>query len=179
VADIVQVMKQEWSDLGGDSADESRFPQPIEPQEDQIECAGVALNDASNRDATTVIARNADDMTFKDGNNATPVTLTDLLASGSGITEPEHEALDTLTHNIAETSYDEIIRTGARVSQIITWDSVAKTTKIREEQITRTLGLPSQADDIQYDASGVEDSRVTEVYGRTGGLITSITRTKS
>lgn len=83
MADRVQVMKQEWSDLGGDSADQSRFPQPIEPQEDIIESAGLYVQDASNRDESTLVARSGDDMTFKDGNNTTPVTLTDLLGGAA------------------------------------------------------------------------------------------------
>ena len=81
--DRVQVIKQEWSDLGGDVNDEDEFGgSPIEPQEDAVEAAGVYLQDASNRDETTLIARSGNDMTFKDSNNTT-VTLTQLL-EGSG-----------------------------------------------------------------------------------------------
>jgi hypothetical protein len=54
---------------------------------------------------------------------------------GSGITEPQHEALDTLTHDIDETSYDEVTYgSGSRVASYIVWASAAKLLKIREEQ---------------------------------------------
>jgi hypothetical protein len=81
MVDRVQVMKQEWADLGGSSADELPFPAPITPQEDAIESAGVFLQDAANRDETTFIGRNDEDMVFKDGENPSLVTLTELLAA--------------------------------------------------------------------------------------------------
>lgn len=78
--DRVQVIKRETAALGGDAADEAPWDAPIEPQEDAIETAGVYLQDASNRDETTLIARDGDDMVFRDGNNPSDVTLTELLA---------------------------------------------------------------------------------------------------
>lgn len=80
--DRVQVLKRETSDLGGDAADEAPWDAPIEPQEDAVEAAGFYVQDASNRDETTLIARAGNDMTFKDGNNVTPVTLSALAAGG-------------------------------------------------------------------------------------------------
>jgi len=101
--------------------------------------------------------------------------------AGTGITEPEHELLDTLTHQVDETSYDEIIRgTCGRVTNITVWTSVAKLKKVRETQISRVNGKVSQVVDIQYDAAGVEKMRATEVLTRGfGGRIVSVTRTKA
>lgn len=79
----VQVQKQESTALGGDDADALAFDVPIKPQEDRIETAGVYLQDNSNRDETTLLSRSGNDMLFKDGNNPTDVTLTQLLGGAS------------------------------------------------------------------------------------------------
>lgn len=101
--------------------------------------------------------------------------------AGTGITEPEHELLDTLVHQIDETSYDEITRgTCGRITNITVWTSAAKIKKVRETQITRISGKVSQVIDIQYDATGIEKMRTTEVLTRGfGGRIVSVTRTKA
>jgi hypothetical protein len=83
MSDRVQVMKQEWQSLGGDAADEAPYPTPIQPQEDRPECAGVYFQDESNRDETTLISRSGDDMLFKDGNNTSSVTLSDLIGGSA------------------------------------------------------------------------------------------------
>jgi len=99
--------------------------------------------------------------------------------AGTGITEGEHELLDTLVHWISETSYDEITRICGKAVSIITWETPAKLKKVRETQITRVAGRVSQVVDIQYNAIGVEKMRVTEVLTRGfGRKILSITRTK-
>lgn len=101
--DRVQVMKQESTALGGDDADAVEWgPTPIEPQEDAIEAAGLIVQDATNRDETTVIDRLGLDMRFKDGNNPTPKTLTELLSGAGGLTESGHRALRQLIHFIED-----------------------------------------------------------------------------
>jgi hypothetical protein len=80
--DRVQVLKRETAALGGDAADEQPWDAPIEPQEDACEMAGVYLQDASNRDETTLVARSGNDMTFKDGNNTTK-TLSELVGGAA------------------------------------------------------------------------------------------------
>jgi len=75
----VQVYKQEQSALGGNPADDVAWPEPIKPQEDAIESCGVYFQDLSTRDQFVYIARAGDDLTFRDKNNTTPVTLTQLL----------------------------------------------------------------------------------------------------
>jgi hypothetical protein len=82
--DRVQVLKRESAALGGDGADDADYLEPIGAQEDAIECAGVYLQDAANRDETTYVAREGADMVFADQNNPVPVTLTELLATGGG-----------------------------------------------------------------------------------------------
>lgn len=77
--DRVQVLKRESSAGGGDPADEAPWDSPIEPQEDALEAAGLYVQDAAHRDETTLISRSGDDMLFKDGNNPTAATLSELL----------------------------------------------------------------------------------------------------
>lgn len=178
--DRVQVLKRESTAGGGDPADEAPWDAPIEPQEDAVEAAGLYLQDALNRDETTLIDRAGLDMRFKDGNNPAGKTLTELAASaGGGITEPQHEALDTLTHDIDETSYDEVIYSGSTPSSYIVWASAAKLLKIREEQYTYAGGKVSQVVTIQYDGTGAVKMTMTEVYTYSGNKVTSVTRTKS
>lgn len=101
------------------------------------------------------------------------------LISGSGITEAQHQDLDTLNHWVDEDSYDEIVRVGGKTTQVIVWDSPSKTVKIREETITRTAGRVSQLVAKQYDRNtGLLKETMTEVYTRVGGRISAITRTR-
>lgn len=99
--DRVQVLKQESTALGGDDADASEWgSNPIEPQEDALESAGLYIQDATNRDETTFISRLGLDMLFKDGNNPVSKTLTEVLAGAGGLTESAHKALRQLIHFI-------------------------------------------------------------------------------
>lgn len=99
-------------------------------------------------------------------------------SAGSGITEAQHEALDTLTHEIDETSFDEVTYVGSNPSTYIVWTDNTKVTKIREDQYTYTGSRVTQVVTIQYDALGVENMRTTEVYTYIGGKISTIDRTK-
>jgi len=96
----------------------------------------------------------------------------------TGLTENEHEALDTLVHDIAETSYDEMTYSGNRLTNQTTWETASKLKKIREQQITYSGGRVTQIINIQYDAAGVENTRTTEVYSYSGNKVTDVTRTQ-
>ena len=97
----------------------------------------------------------------------------------SGMTEYEHQNLDTLTHWVDQDSYDEIIRTAGKVTHVVTWDSPAKSLMLREEIITRTAGKVSQLVTIQYSRiTGMLKETETENFARTAGKVTSISRTR-
>ena len=98
---------------------------------------------------------------------------------GSGITEAQHEVLDTLTHWLNETNWQEIIRSGGKVTQAIHWTDSGKTLKIREVLVTRSAGKVSQIDLIQYDGTGTEKQRLTGVITWSGGKVASIQWTKT
>lgn len=103
----------------------------------------------------------------------------DSAITGGGITEAQHEVLDTLVHEIDETNWEEVTRVGGKVTNITQWTNSGKTKKIRETVIARSGGKVSQVDVIQYDGSGVESMRNTGVITRAGGKVTSIQWTKT
>lgn len=98
---------------------------------------------------------------------------------GSGLSESEHEALDRLTHWINETNWQEMVRSGGKVTNAIHWTDSGKTTKIREVIVQRTAGKVSQIDLIQYDGTGTEKERMTGVIARSSGKVASIQWTKT
>lgn len=101
-------------------------------------------------------------------------------SGGGGISEAEHEKLDTLVHDIDESSYDEVTYgSGNRVSTYIVWETAAKLKKIREEQYTYSGNNVSQSVTIQYDGTGAVKMTMTEVYTYSGNKVTSVTRTQS
>lgn len=100
-------------------------------------------------------------------------------SGGGGITEGEHEVLDTLTHWISETNWMEIVRSGGKVTNVINWETDAKLKKIREMVVQRSGGKASQMDFIQYDSTGIEKVRITGVITRAAGKVASIQWTKT
>jgi hypothetical protein len=160
--DRVQVTKIETGTTGGNPAEDFTglaSSVPIEAQEDAIESAGHYFQDAANRDEEVYIDRDGNDLRFRDSNNTTPLTLTDLASGVAG-----HEDIDSLVHCLAEDAYTEPTYggPGGRINNITTWTDVTKTTKIRECQITYSGALVSQQVQIQYNAAGVEVQRITE-----------------
>ncbi len=100
------------------------------------------------------------------------------LITGSGITEAQHRDLDTLVHEIDETSYDEVVYSGNNITQYIVWTSAAKTLKIREDLMTYSGSKVTQVISKQYDGTGTLKAQFTEVYTYSGNKITSVTRTR-
>lgn len=181
--DRVQVIKQESASLGGNGADEVGYLNaPINPQQDVIETAGVYLQDAANRDEAVYVARNGDDMVFRDVSNPVESTLSDLLAGGGGgISAAQHEAIDSLVHRVAETSYVEVTRTSGQVSSVIVWETSAKLKKVRETTVSRTSGQASTVVEKHYDAAGtvVVGQTLTHTIARSGGRVASIDTVQS
>jgi hypothetical protein len=84
VALMGRVLASKWEleSHGGDAGDEEPFPVPIDPKEDKLDAAGLYMQDVDNWDETTLVNRDGNDMKFKDSNNPTGYTLTQL-ATGS------------------------------------------------------------------------------------------------
>ena len=98
---------------------------------------------------------------------------------GSGISEAEHEALDSLTHWINETNWQELVRDAGKVIQAIHWETDEKLKKVREVVIERSNGKVSQIDLIQYSVAGSEKHRLTGVVARSSGKVVSVQWTKT
>lgn len=157
------------------------YKEPVDRNTDALDAHGVYIQDEVSDDTAVLITRDAlGNMTFVDPVIGVTKTLTELAESGSGLTEPQHQALDTLTHQIDENSFDEVIRTNDRISQVITWTTPAKTLKIREVAFTRDgLGRVSQCTWTQYDGAGLIKETLTETLSRSCGRVTSIDRTRT
>lgn len=97
-------------------------------------------------------------------------------AGGTGITQAQHEALDTLVHNISEDTFDEIIRdVNGKLVGVIQWTDGTKTTKVREYVVnTRGNRFINKITTIQYDAAGSEIVRLEQTINRTGSRIDSV-----
>lgn len=188
MVDRVQVMKRESTDLGGDDADAAPWPEPIEPQEDAIEVAGVYLQDVTARDETSFIWRDGDDIKFKDVNNASGHTLTQLAAAGSGITAAQHKALRDLIHFIddgpadgfSSGAYREILPAGSPFPTLWTWwESSAKLKRIVDLTVTRNSNKTPATEQWRiYDTDGTTVlATVTDTIAYSGVIETSRTRT--
>jgi len=185
--DRVQVLKRESTAGGGDPADEQPWDSPIEPQEDAIETAGVFLQDPTHLDESTLIDRVGDDMRFKDGNNPTPKTLSDLLAGTGGLTESGHRILRQLIHFIdngpaegfTSGAYEEILPAADPFpTSAIWWESAAKLKKIVELTVTYSGPFPTAEEWKMYDTDGSTVlATITDAISYSGPFETSRTRT--
>ncbi len=95
-------------------------------------------------------------------------------AAGGGLTPSSHRALDQLVHEIAETSWTEVVETAGKVTAVIVWTDSGKTTKIREENYTYSGGQVTTIVAKQYDGTGTLVETYTETVTYSGGKVQSI-----
>jgi hypothetical protein len=180
--DRVKPLKLESIDTGGDEDDQ--FPTSMDPHEDYIELRGLVFDTPTVADETTVISRDGDDMTFKDVNNPTPVTLTELLVGTGGLTVEAHKALRQLIHFIndgpaegfASGAYKETTGT-VFPTAVVWWESSAKLKKIVERLVTWTGAKATQDQWKMYDTDGSTVLiTVTDTITYSGVFETSRTR---
>lgn len=93
---------------------------------------------------------------------------------GSGISEAQHLALDTLVHELDETSYLEVTRSGGQVTDVIVWTNSGKTLKVREMNVTRSGGLIATVVEKQYNGAGTLVETLTYTIARSGAHVASI-----
>jgi hypothetical protein len=94
--------------------------------------------------------------------------------SGGGISPVQHQALDTLVHDIAETCYYELTYgVGNRVTAETWWTSAAKITKVRETAYMYSGTKVSTETTRQYDGSGILVSTLVTTYSYSGNKIIS------
>jgi hypothetical protein len=98
-------------------------------------------------------------------------------ATGSGLSEAQHETLDTLTHSIAEDSHQQITRTSGKTQNVTWYTDSGETVKIREMVLTRdpvTTGKVSVVTLKQYDGTGTLSVTLTGTLNRVSGKVDSI-----
>jgi len=96
------------------------------------------------------------------------------ISTSGGLTDITHRLLDQLVHDIAETSYYEITRSGVQVTSEIWWTDSGKTKKIRSIDYTYTGSKVTQSITKQYDTLGNVCETLTESYTYIGSNIVSI-----
>jgi len=100
-----------------------------------------------------------------------------ILTVSTGYVAVVHRPLDQLVHNIAETAYYEITRSGTQISKETWWTTAGKTIKIREIDYTYSGAFVSQIVTKQYDILGnlIIGETLTEIITRTGVNIGHVT----
>lgn len=99
-------------------------------------------------------------------------------AAGGGLTPASHRVLDQLVHEVAESSFTEVVYSGNRVTDVIIWTDSGKTQKIREESYTYTGNKVTTVVTKQYDGSGTlipGTGTYTETITYSGARVDSIT----
>ena len=188
--DRVQLLKQESVGGGGDPSDAHPVfaESKLDPNEDGIEVQGVFLQIPSETEVLDeecyVTRDDSGNMLLKDENadSGNEVTLSQLLESAAGgITETEHRSLDQLVHEIAESSYDEIVYSGNTITGLITWETSSKLKKIREITVTYTGNKVTNIKTEQFDASGnvITGETMDESPAYSCSKITNVTRSSS
>jgi hypothetical protein len=152
--DKVKPLKLESTDTGGDENDE--FPTSLDPHEDFIELRGLVFDTDTVADESTVITRDEDDLTFKDTNNPTPVTLTELLTGEGGLTYTEFllDSEPTKETGATDCTYTPTYTTG----------------KITKEEWKRNDATLIKSIDYTY-ASGKVSTEVRKVFDTNGTTI--------
>jgi hypothetical protein len=177
----VQVMKQESTALGGDDADSGPgMSYPIDPFEDVIEAAGFELqepfDETRTRDNDVMVSRSSGKMTFKDQENPTAVTLTDLIGGAGGFLTYNEFLLDN--EPTAETGTTDCTYTPTYVSGQVTKEEWKRndTTLIKSIDYTYTTGRLTQEVRKVFAANGTTiTAQVTWSYSYTGQTLTSAT----
>jgi len=110
--------------------------------------------------------------------------IREVALSASGISEVEHEILDTLVHNIAEDGYSTVTYSGNKVINYTIWTNSLMTIKIREYQISYTIITCDQhVNQVvikQYNPVGAVVSTLTETFVYSShNKITNIISTKT
>ncbi len=101
------------------------------------------------------------------------------VSTTSGITEAEHEVLDTLVHGVAETGFVEIVRNAENKVDVVNVRVSDGGTLIRSTTITRGGGgAVTQTTENQHDAGGAIIQTITTDINRSGGKVVSLDTTE-
>lgn len=178
--DRVRLLKNESPSTGGTQDDEG-FPSQLRPNQDAPSVRGLFLQpyDAGPspvEDEEVYFTRDGSgNMVFRDPVVGTEKTLDELSqTAGGGITEAQHEALDTLAHALTETHNVVITRDAGKVEEVL-FEETGGTDIRKFEVLTRTSGKIATFRLTQYQGDGVTVKRQLDVtVNRTGGKVSSL-----
>lgn len=189
--EVVQPVKHESEAHGGAPGSSAiPYPEPIEPLVDGLEAAALFVVETGRRNKNVAIWTNSGDLKFKDVSNPgvgnVGFTLTDLLASSSGISATQHKILRQLIHFIDDGpaegfvsgAYKETTPTGPFPTSEIWWESSSKLKKIVSLDTTWSGAVITQEVWKVYDTDGSTVLvTVTDAISYSGIFETSRTRT--
>ena len=178
--EIVQLMKQEWSSLGGDANDEVDWgADPIDPTEDLIEVAGVAVIDAGdtrpNKDRA--IWADGDDLRFRDltitgtsGEGVALSTLVQLWQLVSNYLEPVTDGNGIRLYHTDGTQYVTLRRTSGNFAISIGGtdaQALYKNCKIERTQLggQSSSELSEVSNGVDAPCHTIYGDRTTKLYG--------------
>ena len=108
--------------------------------------------------------------------NSTISSLVQVIRTLTGMTEIEHESIDTLKHSLSEQSFFQVERDiNDDVEKIVYYKDSTLATKIREDEIVRDVdGDVVQMIKRQYDANGTTVKTEIQTINRVDGDVASI-----
>jgi len=161
--DRVKPLKMEGPGSGGTETDD--FPTSADPSEDFLDCRGISIQYPAGgtpphtNDETVLVSRDVSgNMTFTDSIVGAVKTLTDLLATGTGMTEAAHKIIRHIIHYIeegpAENSYKKTTWTGILPASEIWYTTSGMTAFIYEKNYTWTGITATTIERKIYDTDG-------------------------
>jgi hypothetical protein len=92
----------------------------------------------------------------------------------------DHDALESLAHEIAESNDTEYVTDGdGYLTQITVWTSALHTRKIREKLLTYGADGPTLTVETQYDNTGAAVATLTKSFTYSSGVLVSTTTVRS
>ena len=142
MVDRVRPLKWERPETGGTQTDTA--PTSNNPNQDYPDVRGITIQNDSSNDETVIVSRDAsDNLTFQDDVVSGVKTLTDLLASGSGMSEAAHKIIRQLIHFMedgpAEGGYRETTGTVFPTAKV--WYETSSKLKKIYEKLTTWTGI--------------------------------------
>jgi len=95
-------------------------------------------------------------------------------ASGSGLTAGQHDNLDTLVHDLAETSFKEALYSGNNMTSFKGSATSSKILKIRQSTFTYAANKLDTATKIQYNGAGAAVQTLVSTFTYSGNQLSSI-----
>ncbi len=90
-----------------------------------------------------------------------------------------HEALDTLTHRLAEDEDVEFAYSSGDLMRVTHWTDAGRTTKIREIILSYTSGDLTGVVATQHDGTGAVIATLTKTLAYVGGVLDTVTAVRT